>query len=213
MWIRGTVRLAGVALLGVQITIIALATSASATPRTANSEPKRSPTLITRHYAIEGAIETARWYAGLDKVDKPVELARARPRHAAIRVSNAQAVDWLHDAGVRAKSSGHCADRRRTTCTSLEAVRTYTVSSVVALKRDSDCPILITGGTESGHAPGRYSHAAGYKLDITHNSCIDHYITTSFPRGGTRGDGSALYRTPTGTVYASESSHWDILFR
>ncbi|MFI6604060.1 hypothetical protein ACIBHX_48205 [Nonomuraea sp. NPDC050536] len=206
-------RLAGVALLGVQITIIALATSASATQRIANSEPKRSPTLITRHYAIEGAIETARWYADLAKADKPVELARARPRHAAIRISNTRAVDWLHDAGVRAKSSGHCTDRRQSSCTSLEAVRTSTITSIIALRQESGCPILVTGGTESGHAPGRYSHGQGYKLDITHNTCIDHYITNSQSRSGVRGDGSTVYRTPTGTVFASESSHWDILFR
>jgi hypothetical protein len=97
-------------------------------------------------------------------------------------------------------------------CTSLQAVRAATVDEVIALKQRSQCPIVITGGTEVGHAPGPYSHHAGYKLDIKPNKCINDYIKKQHPPQGVRGDGARLYGDPLGTLYARESNHWDILF-
>jgi hypothetical protein len=86
------------------------------------------------------------------------------------------------------------------------------VDNVIALKQRSQCPIVITGGTEVGHAPGPYSHHAGYKLDIKPNKCINDHITHQYPKQGVRGDGARLYGDPSGTLYARESNHWDILF-
>lgn len=86
------------------------------------------------------------------------------------------------------------------------------MTDVIDLKRRSGCPIVITGGTEVGHAPGRYSHHAGYKLDISPNRCISGYIRREYPYQRVRGDGARLYGDSE-TVYARESDHWDILFR
>ncbi|MER5422976.1 hypothetical protein [Streptosporangium roseum] len=129
-----------------------------------------------------------------------------------IRIGHVQAAQQLREAGLRWKSSGGCTNRSVRTCTSLEAVRAATVADVIALKRRSGCRVVVTGGTEVGHAPGRYSHHRGYKLDITPNDCINRYITREHAFDGVRGDGAALYRD-SGTVYARESDHWDILFR
>lgn len=129
-----------------------------------------------------------------------------------IRIGHLQATQQLRKAGLRWKSSGGCTNRRVRTCTSLEAVRAATVADVIALKQRSDCPVVVTGGTEVGHAPGRYSHHRGYKLDIKPNDCINRYITREHVLDGIRGDGAPLYRD-SGTVYARESDHWDILFR
>jgi hypothetical protein len=129
-----------------------------------------------------------------------------------IRIGHVQATQQLRKAGLRWKSSGGCTNRRVRTCTSLEAVRAATVADVIALKQRSDCPVVVTGGTEVGHAPGRYSHHRGYKLDIKPNDCINRYITREHVLDGIRGDGAPLYRD-SGTVYARESDHWDILFR
>jgi hypothetical protein len=142
-----------------------------------------------------------------------VDLNRVKPRAATVHMSHALAADWLRDEGLRTKSSGHCTNRNLFHCTSLEDVRTSTITRMIELKRRSGCPIMVTGGTETGHAPGRFSHSKGYKLDITHNSCIDRYITKKHEKSGTRGDGAALYRSPSGTVFADEIDHWDILFR
>ncbi|MEU4509058.1 hypothetical protein AB0G05_06155 [Nonomuraea wenchangensis] len=148
----------------------------------------------------------------LDKQAR-VDLTRVLPRQAAIPMSHATADGWLRTAGLRTKSTGNCTSKHHRHCTSLDKVRTGTVAQIIQLKQESHCPILVTGGTEDGHAPGRYSHGNGYKLDIGHNSCIDRYITKNYQRSGVRGDGSRLYRSPSGTTYADESDHWDILFR
>ncbi|MFG1948431.1 hypothetical protein [Nonomuraea sp. NPDC048826] len=142
-----------------------------------------------------------------------VKLHRAKPRQATVTLSHRHAARRLKEAGLRWTSSGRCADRRVRHCTSLDSVRTATVQRVVALKKRSGCPVTVTGGTETGHAPGRYSHGSGHKLDIGHNKCIDRHIKKIADPAGVRGDGARLYRSPSGTVYADEGDHWDILFR
>ncbi|MEU8381123.1 hypothetical protein [Streptosporangium sp. NPDC048865] len=150
----------------------------------------------------------------------PAEPAEANPqqaqqaRHPA-RLQQTDAKRLLKAAGLRWTSSGKCANRQGRTCTSLEAVRATTVTSAIDLKRRSGCPIVVTGGTEVGHAPGPYSHYEGYKLDIKPNACVNRYITKNYPPQGVRGDGARLYgRSATsGPLFAREANHWDILFR
>ncbi|MER6944565.1 hypothetical protein ABT294_11135 [Nonomuraea sp. NPDC000554] len=187
---------------------------------------------IVRGYHLGGGIELARWHTRLDsqragpesrrgatprgsRPDKrqKVDLSRAMPRQAMIHLTHASATDWLQDEGLHWTSSGHCSNRWRYNCTSLESVRTDTISRLIDLKRESGCPIMVTGGTETGHAAGRYSHSNGYKLDITPNACMNRYITENYDYSGKRGDGAGLYRSPEGVTFAREANHWDILFR
>ncbi|MBE3010505.1 hypothetical protein IL992_15070 [Microbispora sp. NEAU-D428] len=141
------------------------------------------------------------------------------------RIGQARAAGLLLDAGVRWKSTGDCAERRRPYCTSLEAIRYGTLMRTIDLRRDSGCPVTVTGGTETGHADGRYSHGNGYKVDLAHNRCLDTYVTRTYRYWRTRGDGVALYRPPSPdpdpeagpdarfAVWANEPTHWDVLFR
>ncbi|NUT11287.1 MAG: hypothetical protein HOQ38_12505 [Nonomuraea sp.] len=169
----------------------------------------------------EAATKAAKARAGTMSRNRPqgpqrrsqADLARVLPRQGAMQMSHAVATRWLKTSGLRTTSSGHCTSRHLHHCTSLDAVRVGTIARVIDLKRLSGCPVMVTGGTEAGHAPGQYSHGNGYKLDITHNKCIDRYITRHHHRTGVRGDGAALYRSGEGTVFADESSHWDILFK
>ncbi len=80
------------------------------------------------------------------------------------------------------------------------------------LKTSSGCSITVTGGTETGHAGGTYSHSNGYKIDISLNTCINSYITKQFAYIGKRGDGAAQYKASSGNLYAKEGNHWDITF-
>jgi hypothetical protein len=41
-------------------------------------------------------------------------------------------------------------------CTSYEGILSGTVDSVITLKKASGCDLVITGGTEVGHAGGTY---------------------------------------------------------
>ncbi|MFC5823140.1 hypothetical protein [Nonomuraea insulae] len=142
-----------------------------------------------------------------------VDLTRVLPRQAAVQISHATANGWLKSAGLRTKSTGGCASKHQLHCTSLDSVRTGTIAKVIQLKQQSGCPIMVTGGTERGHAPGQFSHGNGYKLDISHNACIDRHITKNHHKAGTRADGAKLYKSGAGTTFADESDHWDILFR
>ncbi|GAA3252060.1 hypothetical protein [Nonomuraea helvata] len=149
----------------------------------------------------------------LPRKNARVDLTRVLPRQGAMQMTHAIASGWLRSEGVRTKSTGNCTSKHIHRCTSLDSVRTGTIAGIMELRRESKCPIMVTGGTETGHAPGVYSHGNGYKLDISHNSCIDPYITKNYDKAGVRSDGAPLYRSDSGTLFADESSHWDILFR
>ncbi|MFC4015827.1 hypothetical protein ACFOY2_52060 [Nonomuraea purpurea] len=142
-----------------------------------------------------------------------VDLSRVMPRFGALQMSHRTASGWLKNAGLGTKSTGACSSKHMRHCTSFDSVRAGTIARVIELKQASGCPIMVTGGTEEGHAPGQYSHGNGYKLDISHNTCIDRHITKNHQKAGVRSDGARLYRSASGTTFADESSHWDILFR
>jgi hypothetical protein len=74
-------------------------------------------------------------------------------------LSNAEATARLNAAGITISSSGNCSDPSNSSCTSLEGIPESTVTSLIALKQQCPtCNIVVTGGTETGHAthgPGR----------------------------------------------------------
>src|SRR4051794_16640343 len=131
---------------------------------------------------------------------------------AVTKLTQSQAASQLSAAGVTHSSSGGCTDRYNSTCTSYEQINQSTVSGVSTLKRASGCAINITGGTETGHAAGTYSHWNGYKVDIAHNSCVDAYIKNNFAYIGLRGDGYPQWQAGSGTLSCDEAPHWDITY-
>jgi len=129
-----------------------------------------------------------------------------------VKLTHSQATSRLRGAGITWSSSGGCSDRYNSTCTSFEQINSGTIDGVITLRNASGCAINITGGTETGHASGTYSHWNGYKVDISFNTCISNYITGSFTYIGLRSDGAPQYKSAAGNIYARESSHWDILY-
>jgi hypothetical protein len=127
-------------------------------------------------------------------------------------VTHASAASQLSAAGVGWTSSGGCSDPGNSTCTSFEGVRQPTVDGAITLKGASGCGLTITGGTETGHAGGTYSHAAGYKLDFSRTTCLTSWIHTTYTYIGQRSDGAAQYEAASGNVYADEGNHWDVTF-
>jgi hypothetical protein len=136
-------------------------------------------------------------------------VATALPASA---VTQAYAESRFSSVGITWSSSGGCTDRYNSTCTSFEGLRQATVDGAVTLRTASGCALNITGGTETGHASGTYSHWNGYKLDFSKYSCLGSYITTNFTYIGLRGDGAPQYRSAAGNVYADEGNHWDVTF-
>ncbi|MFI9388611.1 hypothetical protein [Kutzneria sp. NPDC052558] len=137
-------------------------------------------------------------------------VAAAAP--AVTKLTQSQAAAQLSAAGVTWSSSGNCTTRTNSHCTSFDQINASTVTGVVTLKHASGCAINITGGTEVGHAAGTYSHYNGYKVDISHNSCIDGYVHNSFSYIGLRGDGYPQWQSAAGNLYCDEGNHWDITY-
>lgn len=136
----------------------------------------------------------------------------ASPSQAVTKLTDSQANSQLTAVGITRVSTGGCTDRNVSTCTSYEQINQESVSGIKTFKSISGCAITITGGTETGHASGTYSHWNGYKVDVRPTTCVSNYITSHYAYSGTRGDGAALYTAPSGNVYARESSHWDITY-
>jgi len=132
--------------------------------------------------------------------------------NAQVKLTHAVALSRIQAAGITISSSGGCSDRNNPTCTSLEQVNEMSISGIVTLKSASGCTINITGGTETGHASGTYSHWNGYKIDTSKNTCINNYVTSRFRYIGVRPDGAGLWESPSGNIYADEGNHWDILY-
>ncbi|MFR9675177.1 hypothetical protein [Streptomyces sp. TR06-5] len=142
----------------------------------------------------------------------PAAPAASAPSLAVTKLSHSQAASMFTSSGITWSSTGGCSDRNVSTCTSFEQINLATVQGAQTLKSASGCAVHITGGTETGHAGGTYSHWNGYKLDFHPYSCLSNYITSAFTYIGTRSDGAALYEAASGNLYARESNHWDVTF-
>ncbi|MEU3790750.1 hypothetical protein AB0F07_13250 [Streptomyces fructofermentans] len=138
--------------------------------------------------------------------------AAAPEAAAATKISHATATAKFREVGVTWSSSGGCSDRNTPTCTSFEQLNLATAQGAQTLKRATGCALNITGGTETGHASGTYSHWNGYKLDYGKNTCVTNYIKNTFTYIGPRGDGALQYRSGSGNIYADEGNHWDVLY-
>ena len=123
------------------------------------------------------------------------------------KLTHAQATSRLRSSNITWSSSGNCSDRNNPTCTSFSQVNLATIQGIQTLKSASGCGINITGGTETGHASGTYSHWNGYKLDIGLNSCITNYIHNNFASIG-----GSKWRSAAGNIYYYEVNHWDITY-
>ncbi|KAK4617516.1 hypothetical protein CLAFUW4_12390 [Fulvia fulva] len=127
-------------------------------------------------------------------------------------LSQSEAARRPTSAGITSVSSGSCTDRTNSRYTSYQGLLSGTVSGAITLKGACNCELVITGGTETGHASGTYSHANGYKLDFRKNAALNGYITGSFERIANRGDGYPQWRAASGNVYCDEGDHWDVLY-
>ncbi|XHM95817.1 hypothetical protein AB0761_06740 [Peterkaempfera sp. SMS 1(5)a] len=140
-------------------------------------------------------------------------LLTATQASAVTKLTQAQAESMFRAAGITWSSSGGCSNRNVSTCTSFDQLNQATAQGAVTLKKASGCAINITGGTETGHASGTYSHWNGYKLDMSRNTCINNYVTGVFTYIGPRaGDAAPQYQSGAGNIYANEGTHWDVLY-
>jgi hypothetical protein len=123
------------------------------------------------------------------------------------KLSHADATARLRSSNITWSSSGGCSDRNNPTCTSFEQVNLATIQGAQTLKSASGCALNVTGGTETGHASGTYSHWNGYKLDYSLSTCLGNYI-----RGNFTYIGGNKWQSGAGNIYFLESNHWDVTY-
>ncbi|GAA2376315.1 hypothetical protein Cme02nite_09830 [Catellatospora methionotrophica] len=136
----------------------------------------------------------------------------AASAQAAAYLSHRTTVDIFRDAGISTWSSGNCSNRNNANCTSFERVRRSTVDGLLTLRKASKCDLRVTGGTETGHGSGTYTHWNGWKLDISKYDCIGRYIKRYFRYVGYIKGWGYQYKAPSGNIYTDEGNHWDILY-
>lgn len=130
-----------------------------------------------------------------------------------LRLAHAAVLDRLTAEGIGWRSNGNCYNRAQADCTSFEGMRWSSLLGLIALHRKTGCPITVSGGTETGHADGIYTHYNGYKIDVMPNRCVDAFVKRYYRHYGVRGDGADLYMDRNGYTYADEGgSHWDIVY-
>lgn len=166
------------------------------------------------------------------KSDGTFEVAESA---ADVKLDQTFVRSMFFSAGIGTKSE--CQPGQTDGCVSLKGLRGATYNEVMELKKNSDAPIFVSGGTEEGHGVGVESHLSGYKVDIRNNPLLDKYIYDTFQKSGTRSDPVAqkygqasasfqIYTNPkTGAQYVFESQlkdsngkiirhpHWDVLVK
>jgi hypothetical protein len=146
--------------------------------------------------------------ASVDKENDPVEAGPTGGFSILVtKLTHAQATSRLRSSNITWSSSGGCSNRNNATCTSFEQVNLATIQGAQTLKSASGCALNVTGGTETGHASGTYSHWNGYKLDMSLSSCLTGYIQRNFTSIG-----GSKWQSGAGNIYFLEGNHWDITY-
>ena len=119
---------------------------------------------------------------------------------------------YFTDNGILVVSNGNCADRTQTNCTSLDGLQPNAVSGALQMQESCGGCLVVTGGTEAGHAGGLYSHASGYKLDFQINDRLNNYIQ-GWGTPVDRGDGPTYTNGNISCTRESSPPHWDCTYR
>ena len=90
----------------------------------------------------------------------------------------------LAAARISVYSSGSCSDRSKKACTSLAGVNLSTIGAIIAFKGLTNCNVVVTGGTETGHEDGTFSHWNGYSWTSQQTNAFACTLTGRSPRWG-----------------------------
>lgn len=142
--------------------------------------------------------------AGADEYS--VDSDVSKPSVGVGSYSHEDAMKELQKANVSVVSTGNCSDASKSNCTSLDGVKQNTIQRITELQKASGDQLIITGGTETGHANGTYSHSSGYKIDLRPTSKLNTYITQNFEKIGDN-----KYKDSNGNTYwRHPPDHWDV---
>lgn len=132
-----------------------------------------------------------------------------------IDLNNKMRADLLNQYGIKT-NAGPCANGETSGCTNLVGMPTTTYTGLINL--DSICPdcnIMITGGTEGGHASHGPNRAP---VDLGFDTNLNNFVTDQ------NNQIAAVQQTSLGPLYTikigdrkatflKESTHWHVVFQ
>ena len=167
---------------------------------------------MNKKYALRAAVGASALALAVFSTAYAAEAGTPEPKAkesvgAKAKLSHSQAAGQLNNAGIGIRSSGGCSDRNNPTCTSLDQVNSASIQGAITLKGASKCDMTVTGGTETGHADGQFSHWNGFKLDFADEQLPDQL----------RQEHLHLHRWQQVAVRLGEhllprGNHWDVTF-
>jgi ribosomal protein L33 len=138
--------------------------------------------------------------------------------------------DRLDLCGVGVNYPNACHPGQTTGCTTIAGLRVSTINFACKIRQECDellereCAVIITGGSEGGHAGGGKpgSHGAGDKIDLRPTTDIREFVDEnvekkSFLKRPSPSFGSEQYDdnreeqdASQGPVWTLEGTHWDV---
>ena len=158
-------------------------------------------------YVVIALLLVAGGYAG-----KAWSQNQAASQDHATKLTQAQASSQLLQSGVTWRSSGDCTDWYGSSCTSVEQINESTVIGLIALRRASSCPVVLTSGTEVGHDDDGGAHWRGTRVSIAKNTCLTRYLRSQYDGAATPGVARAEWTTPAGVHFADTGKQWDVTY-
>ncbi len=138
---------------------------------------------------------------------------QVRPAPTPVSGNESAVRSQLSAAGVSVNNAA-CTGSNGSGCTNVGGMRTATVQQVTTLSNlCTKCGIVVTGGSEPGHAvKGSYTHGNGYKVDLRNSNAALNDLLKNLRRTGSRGgdSGGPIFKDNCGNEYVNESNHWDI---
>jgi hypothetical protein len=114
--------------------------------------------------------------------------------------TDAEARRVLSAAGISVNKA-NCSSPSQTSCTSLDQIPKSAINFAVALKRDCNCRLIVTGGTEAGHSTHGKNRAA---LDISRDVSATIKSTPAISTSG----GRPVYSYNGFRVWDEDSAHF-----
>ena len=164
--------------------------------------------LLVGAYAILNIINPAITSLSLPRLS-PIPASIPGGGVGGVGLTQVQAVSELQAAGIGVGGP-----------IQLAGLQQSTVDELIALKNSCGCDVTVTSATGGVHEAGACSHSSGYKSDIRSNgagAALSNFITQNYQRLPNRSDGAAMYRAPSGALYADERNlpgiapHWDVV--
>jgi hypothetical protein len=118
---------------------------------------------------------------------------------------------YLEENGVEAYK-GPCTEGQTTGCVNLNGLPKSAQDGLVSIQEDCDCSIIITGGTEAGHA----SHGVGKAIvDLRTTGDLNAYVSKNKVGSAVQLSYGVQYKVKVGdstVTFVREDDHWHVIF-